>query len=457
MPNIRLPIEVKFILDTLESYGHEAFVVGGCIRDCLMGKIPNDWDICTSAIPSEIVDIFSEHSIIQTGIRHGSVTLMINLQMLATTHNGLEGRKKYDITTYRKESNYIDNRHPDSVEFIAEIKQDLARRDFTINALAFNPRTGIVDYFNGILDIQKHIIKAIGNADERFTEDALRILRALRFASTLEFKIDIDTDSAIFKNKNLLHNLSAERVANELNKLLLGDGAGKVINQYLFVIDEVLPDLVPIKRFSEKHFYNRTDILSHTLNSLDFASKNLIIRLVILFHDSGIPFCHLKKNCTSHLNEHSKMSERIAFKTLSKLKYDTNTIKIVSELILYHNVTILPEKKDIKRWLSRLGEDKFRQLLEVKKAISLTYSLFTQENVVFLYETINGLFIEILDQKLCFSLKDLAINGKDLVSIGIPEGVEIGQILKQLLDKVIDDEIENNYDILIKAAQKHVF
>ena len=406
---IKIPDETRYIINILETNGHEAFVVGGCVRDSLLGKEPQDWDICTSGLPEQIMKYFSEHHIhiIETGLRHGTVTLMLN-------------HKPFEITTYRADGVYTDNRRPDSVEFVGDLKKDLSRRDFTVNAMAYNPKTGVMDFFDGIKDLNAGIIKCVGDADKRFQEDALRIMRAMRFASVLGFSIESDTSKAMRENKNLLNNISAERIANELNRLIVGNGVKNILSEHMAVITEIIPEILPI---IDSEWQN-------ILTGLENIQPDIILRLAMLFPDHDT-----------------------AGKILRRLKYDNYTVRAVTQLILYYDSDIQPERINIKRWLNKIGEERFRQLLEVKKAdnkaqaISRTWEKFEMLN------DIEFLLNEIIEQRQCFSLKDLAVNGRDLIDIGAVEGRQTGAILNQLLNMVIDEKIENGKTVLLETAE----
>ena len=385
--NIKIPDEVIYIINILESNGYEAYAVGGCVRDSLLGKEPKDWDICTSAIPEQTIKCFEGCHIIETGLKHGTITLMLNHQ-------------PFEITTYRIDGVYSDNRRPDNVEFVRDLKEDLSRRDFTVNAMAYNPKTGIADFFDGVKDLESRIIKCVGNPNKRFQEDALRIMRAMRFASVLGFEIDGNTSKAMFDNKSLLRNIASERVAVELNKLIVGDNVKEILLKHTDIICEVIPEI---------------SLSNDTLESLINSPKDLILRLVTLFHE---------------------INSDTAKKILSRLKYDNETIKTVTELVLYYDADIIPDRKSIKRWLKKIGAERFRKLLEIKKSDKLKIILD-----------------EIIGQNQCYSLKDLAVNGIDLIDIGITEGKKIGDILNKLTDMVIDEKIENDRTILLEIAK----
>ncbi|HHZ01380.1 MAG TPA: CCA tRNA nucleotidyltransferase [Tissierellia bacterium] len=391
--NINIPKEVKTALNILHNNNFEAYIVGGCVRDSLMGKAPTDWDITTSAKPDEIIKCFSEYRTIETGIKHGTVTVVIS-------------KMPIEITTYRVDGKYSDNRRPDEVFFTRDISFDLKRRDFTINALAYNERE-IIDLFGGIEDIKNKIIKCVGDPSERFNEDGLRILRALRFASVLEFSIEKNTARSIFENKNLLQNISRERINIELNKLIMGNNFYEIMYSYRDVVVVFLPG---IEVFSKEE-------LVYRLNSMKILNT-LALRLAILLH--GIEFPE---------------------KVLMDLKYDNKTIKTVKLLTENIDEKIYPDSINIKRWLNKIGPTNLKMLINIKRA------LFKEEKEDLLQiETImNG----IIESNQCYSLKTLAVNGKDLIEAGVPKGKKIGIVLEDLLNKVIEGKLENNKESLM--------
>jgi len=438
---MKIPDEVQYILNTLENNGCAAYAVGGCVRDSLLGKEPKDWDICTPALPEHTMKFFAEHKIIETGLRHGTITLRIN-------HNSFE------VTTYRIDGVYSDNRHPDKVEFANDLKEDLSRRDFTINAMAYNPKTGIVDFFGGAKDLEYGIIKCVGDANKRFQEDALRIMRALRLASVLGFSISSDTSKAILENKSLLKNIAVERIAAELNKLIVGNNVRNIFLKYISVITEIIPEITPTIGFDQNNPYHCYDVLNHILYSVENARKDVSIRLAMLFHDIAKPECYSEVDGTGHAYGHPKLSSEAAKEILLRLKYDNNTIETVTQLILHHDEDILPHRKHIRRWLNKIGEKRLRQLLEVKRADTMAQSPYSRQKKI---DDLTGILIlvdDVIRQRHCFSLKDLAVNGRDLMNSGITDGVMIGTILNQLMDKVIDGQIENDKLVLLETADK---
>ena len=435
--NIKIPDEVHYIITTIEKNGCAAYAVGGCVRDSLLGKEPKDWDICTLAQPDQVIKYFQEHRIIETGLRHGTVTVMLN-------------DKPFEITTYRIDGVYSDNRRPDKVEFVNDLKEDLSRRDFTINAMAYNRKTGIVDFFGGVKDLHSGVIKCVGDADKRFQEDALRIMRALRFASTTGFSIDDVVSKAMFDNKHLLHNIAAERIAGELNKLIVGDGVRDVLLKHISIITEIIPEMSPVIDFKHNNPYHCYDVLNHILFSVENAVKNVNIRLAMLFHDIAKPECYTETNGIGHFYKHPQRGSEIAKTILLRLRYDHKTIDTATQLILWHDADIQPSMKHIRRWLNKVGEKRLRQLLEVKKADAMAYAADYRQVRISELNRVLVLIDEIIEQKQCFSLKDLAVNGNDLIALGIPQGVKIKMVLNQLMDMVIDERLENDKATLLE-------
>ena len=319
--------------------------------------------------------------------------------------------------------------------------------------MAYNPQDHLIDLFGGQHDIRQKIIRCVGNPDTRFREDALRILRALRFATTLDFDLEEKTEKALFDNRKLLLNISGERISAELNKILMGDNIHIFLMKYFEIFCVSIPELKLLQNNEQQNPYHIYDILTHTAFCLQHAKKDIMIRLTMLFHDIGKPECKTTENGIHHFYGHSKKSVNIAKSILKRLKYDQQTIETVTTLILYHDTTLTDSKKSIKRWLNKIGEERFRQLLEVKYADTMAKSEKAKHEKLPLLKRISELLEEIISSKQCFSIKDLAIDGNDLINIGIPEGKEIGQILKHLLELVIDEEIENQKEELLKVLR----
>lgn len=422
----------------LESDGHAAFIVGGCVRDAIMKKEPSDWDICTSALPEQVIACFAQYPVIKTGLKHGTVTVVVD-------------GENFEITTFRVDGDYTDHRRPDSVAFTAKIDDDLSRRDFTMNAIAYNPRTGIVDPFNGAADITKGIVRCVGDSDARFDEDALRIMRALRFSAVLRFSISQNTAESMRAKKHLLYNISAERINAEFSKLLLGTDTVKVLREFTPIITEFLPEIQPSVGFEQFNPYHIYDVWEHTLESIGFSAPDLILRLTMLFHDLGKPLCFVRDGKgIGHFVGHQDYSRDIAETALTRLRFDNETIRSVTELVKNHDTTIESSTRSVKRCLNRMGEEQFLRLLRVKESdIQAQNPELVQQR---LQETANLRVIcsRIIQEKQCFSLKDLAVSGRDLIGLGIPEGKEIGVFLKFALDAVMREEIGNTRGELLR-------
>jgi len=438
---IKVPEEVQYIIGTLEENGYEAFIVGGCVRDAVLGKEPEDWDICTPALPEQTIKCFKEQHIIETGLKHGTVTIVVD-------------HKPFEITTYRIDGSYSDNRHPDSVEFVNDLKEDLSRRDFTINAMAYNPDRGVVDFFDSISDIKDHVIRCVGDADKRFQEDALRIMRALRFAAVLGFDIEEKTSAAIFRNKELLKNIAAERISSEINKLIVGQNIGDLLLSYTSVIKTIIPEISEMIGFEQNNPYHYLDVWRHTIESVVNAPADKVLRLTMLFHDIAKPKCYTVNDSVGHFYGHSQVSADMTKQILKRLKYDKDTVKTVTQLIFYHDTDIQPKRKHIRRWLNRIGEERFRRLIEVMKADVMAQSERSRIEKINELEKVVPVLDEIIKQQLCFSLRDLDVNGRDLIAAGVTEGAEIGKTLNRLLEMVIDELLENEKDKLIAAAKE---
>lgn len=431
------------LIELIENAGYEAFAVGGCVRDGLRGKACNDVDITTSALPNEIEKILSANNIkyVETGLKHGTITAVV-------------GKEPFEITTYRTDGQYKDNRHPDNVSFVTDIEADLSRRDFTVNAMAYNKAKGIVDLFSGKTDLNNKVIRAVGDADLRFKEDALRIMRAIRFASVLDFEIEPETEKAIFANKKLLKNVSAERLFSELSKLLLGDNAFNVMLEYREVLAVIIPELTPMfdcQQINQWHIY---DVWVHTCKAVVSCPKDLKLRLTMLFHDIGKPIMKTTdENGINHFKGHPKVSAEITSPILKRLKVSNEIYDFVMTLIPIHDITIGTDRKNIKKWLRKLGRDAngeyyLKSLLAVRMADRLAQNkkktIFEIENL----DTIANEIDSIIEQNEALSVNDLAVNGFDLMALGI-KGKEIGETLDILLDLVIDDKLINEKKVLL--------
>ena len=439
--DIKIPNDAESIINRLNDNGYEAYIVGGCVRDSILGRAPNDWDVCTSATPDKMIEIFADHEVIPTGLQHGTVTIVIN-------------HIPYECTTFRIDGNYSDNRRPDKVEFTTDIVQDLSRRDFTVNAIAYNPKTGLVDPFGGAEDIKARVIRCVGNADDRFDEDALRVMRALRFASVYGFVISEDTSNAIHRKAENLNNIAAERINTELCKLLCGQGVLDILLNYSDVISAIIPEIKPCVGFNQNNRYHQYTIYDHIAHAVsNYKGSDVIIKIALLLHDIGKPTCYTEDENGGHFYGHGVPSRDIAERIVERLKFDNRTKKDVVELVLYHDAVIEPTIKVVKRWLNKVGEEQLFRLLDIRMADILAHAEGTQQSRIDRCVAVRKIAEDILASEQCFKLKDLAVNGNDLMDIGIPQGREVGNTLNRLLDMVINGEAQNKKDELLSLAQ----
>ena len=428
----------KFAIKKLRENGYEAYVVGGCVRDMIMGRDANDFDVTTSALPQETQAVFGEERTFDTGLKHGTLTLAYN-------------KENIEITTYRIDSEYIDNRHPSSVSFTRVLSEDLARRDFTMNALVYNDQSGIIDYFGGIDDINSKIIRAIGDAHKRFEEDALRILRAMRFSSVLGFDIEAKTKEAMLKCKHLLSNISAERIAQELKKLLLGKYVKKAIMENYEILGELCPEFIKMKGFEQHNNWHIYDVLEHTAVATESVEPVHHLRLAMLFHDVGkVHSFTMDENGVGHFYGHYEKSAEIVKSFLIKYKYDNYTKEEVYKLVKMHDMYTEEDEVLVKKRLNRIGEQRFLDLIKIQRADNMAQNseLTRMEHFDNLEKIANKLIKE-----SCFKLSSLAINGKDLIELGI-KGVKIGEFLNMLLEEVIEEKIPNEREALINRIKE---
>lgn len=432
----------KRILAMLENAGFEAYFAGGCVRDALMGRAAEDIDVATDALPGQVRDVFSGCRVIETGIRHGTVTV-----------DGVE------VTTYRSDGTYSDGRHPDDVRFVSSIEEDLSRRDFTINAMACDIRGKLTDPYGGRDDIAGRIIRAVGDPGQRFHEDGLRIMRGLRFAAVLGFEIEENTAEAMRKGSHLLKKISAERIFAELKKLLAGDFAGDVLRRYTDVLKDVLPELWAMKGFEQHNPYHKYDVLEHCIRAMEAVAtteENLDeMKLAALFHDVGKPETYFTDDeGIGHFYGHPAKSEELVRGILHRLKADKATLERVAVLVKYHDLIFENDEKLLKRWMNRLGADVLRQILEIKLADNFATGNMSP-GLERKFNDIRDTMAEIIEQGQCFSLKDLAVGGNDLIAAGLEPGPDMGRILGMLLDAVIDGKCENKREPLIELAVLH--
>ena len=437
--NVEVPAPVNYIIQELEKCGHEAYMVGGCVRDSVLGRKPHDYDICTSATPDEILKAFPDEEIIPTGLQHGTVTILIN-------------KEPFEVTTYRIDGDYSDNRRPDNVTFTKNLVEDLRRRDFTINAMAYNPKTGLIDPFNGMEDIKYKKIRCVGSAEDRFNEDALRILRAIRFEAQLGFAGLPETMFEIERQYDRLKNISIERINSEFCKIVASEQFCVELVLYPNVFSLFIPELKDLIGFQQNNPYHAYDVFDHTVHAIEKCeSDDLVVRLAVFFHDFGKPHSYQDgEDGIRHFKGHGKVSAEITDSIMKRLRFDNETRNNVVELVYYHDATFEVGNKYVKRWLNKIGEKQFRRLLEIRKADIKGQKPDYEESRMEKVNNIENILEEILSEKSCFSLKDLAVNGNDVKEVmKLKEGKDIGYWLNEILKRVIDGELENNkYDLV---------
>ncbi len=414
--HINLPEKVKKIITELERAGFEAYAVGGCVRDSVLGRNPNDWDITTSAAPAQTKAVFRRT--VDTGIKHGTVTVLL-------------GDESFEVTTYRIDGEYEDSRHPKAVTFTSSLVEDLQRRDFTINAMAYNDRTGLVDEFGGIADLNGKIIRCVGNPKERFSEDALRMLRAVRFSAQLGFEIEENTCQAIKELAPNLKNISAERVQAELVKLLTSPNPDYMRKAYeLGITKVILPELDAAFATKQNNPHHMYTVGEHLMHCLTFTRADKCLRIAALLHDIGKPPSKTTDgNGIDHFHGHAELGEEMAVKILRRLKFDNDTVARVRAYIKYHDYGIEPTSRAVRRAVRKIGEESFGGVLEIKRADCLAQSMYMRKEKLAELDRVCELYSEILDSKQCVSLKSLEISGSDLIALGVPQGKEIGRRL----------------------------
>lgn len=433
----------SYVLDAIQQLnaaGYEGYAVGGCVRDSLLGKAPHDWDLATSAKPEQVKAVFAGCRVLETGIQHGTVTLL--------TDGG-----PLEITTYRIDGVYSDGRRPDSVAFTGSLKEDLARRDFTVNAMACHPEEGLVDCFGGREDLRNGVIRCVGDPDKRFSEDALRLMRALRFSSVLGFSIHPDTAESLLRCREALAHIAAERILSELLKLLCGKDVFRVLMEYPQLLWVFLPELQPMRHFDQHTPYHLYDVWEHTARAVAAAPPEPALRLAMLFHDAGKPASFTRDAAgQGHFKGHAAVSETLAKKMLARLKASNELKERVLMLVRCHDDSIPAERKAVRRALGRFGAEGFFALLQAKRADDAAKNPeFSRSAQIDALETLAK---ELLDEGACFSLKDLAVTGSDLLAAGCPAGPEVGRVLKMLLEQVMEERCSNQRDELLeKAAQ----
>lgn len=438
---IRLPIPeyVQAAIALLEQKGFCCYIVGGCVRDSLLGKTPYDYDLTTSATPDEMLSVFEGLHTIKTGLKHGTLTVV------SQGHN-------LEITTFRTDGEYLDNRHPKEVSFSRNIADDLSRRDFTVNAMAYSEKDGLIDLFGGRADLEDKIIRCVGDPDRRFNEDGLRIMRGLRFAATLGFSIEPSTAKAIHENRELLKNIAVERIWSEFSKLICGRGATDILDGFYDVVGVIIPEMLPCVGFDQQSKYHCCDVYTHTLKAVDNCRQDdMCLRLAAFFHDIAKPSTFVKDESGGHFPEHAERGAEITNEIMLRFRTDNDTRKRVTRLVAEHCRQIEPTERAVRRFMSTHSEDDTRRTLELGKADRLACAESYRDTAN--YDEIQQLVDKIKADDACLSLKSLKIHGDDLIELGFV-GKEIGKALDFLLNEVLDGKLENEKAALISAAEK---
>lgn len=432
----------RFILEQLEQQGYEASAVGGCVRDLLRGEIPHDWDITTSARPEEVLKVFAGEQVLTTGLRHGTVTVL------------LDGNP-YEVTTYRADGTYTDGRRPDAVVFVSALEEDLARRDFTVNAMALDRHGVLHDPFGGQADLQQNILRCVGEPERRFREDGLRLMRALRFAATLEFSIHPDTARALHTCRDMLTHVAGERIQAELFRLLPGPGAGAVLRAFPDVLAVFWPELAPLPGFDQRSPWHCYDLWEHTVRAVENVPPTIPLRLAALLHDVGKPACFsVDESGTGHFYGHPAVSARLADEMLRRLHTSNTLREEVVSLVERHHWDLPPTEAVVRRRLRQLGPEGFSALLALQRADLHGQAGDIAAPRLAELDRTEALARDILAQRPCLSLKELAFSGKDVLALGVSPGPAVGEILKALLDRVAEGELPNTREALLPAARE---
>ena len=440
MVEIQIPEKVNKIIHTLQEHGYEAYAVGGCVRDSFLGREPMDWDITTSAMPEETKALFP-HTF-DTGIEHGTITVLLD-------HEGFE------VTTYRVDGKYEDSRHPKEVIFVRNLKEDLLRRDFTINAMAYNEKEGLVDIFGGMDDLKAGIIRCVGNAQARFSEDALRILRGIRFAAQLGFELEDETREGMRLLAPTLRKISAERIQVELVKTLTSSRPDLLREAWkLGITKEFLPEFDLAMETTQETVHHMYTVGEHILHTLLEVRPDRILRLTMLLHDIGKPYRKtMDADGVAHFKGHPEKSSELANEILHRLKFDNDTIRKVTKLVRYHDHRMPVTPAHVRRAVHEIGEDLFPLYLEVRRADVSAQSMYQREEKIADIDGVEKLYHEILERNECVSLKMLAVTGKDLIAAGMKPGKEIGQMLEHFLDLVLEHPELNQKEELLERIE----
>ncbi len=440
---IALPEKVSYIIDTFMQAGYEAYAVGGCVRDSILGREPGDWDITTSATPMEMKALFPRT--IDTGIAHGTVTVML-------------GREGFEVTTYRIDGKYEDARHPKEVTFTPNLLEDLKRRDFTINAMAYNDKNGLVDAFDGIGDLNRKVIRCVGDAEKRFTEDALRMMRAVRFAAQLGFSIDPDTKQAICTLSPSLAYISAERIQTELVKLLVSAHPEEMRTLYETGLTKImLPEFDMMMRTEQNNPHHIYTVGEHTIAALLHVENDKVLRLTMLLHDVAKPVCQTTgEDGFHHFYDHQRRGSEMAEEILQRLKFDNATTERVCRLIGGHDDNPPITERSVRRAVVRLGRKAYPDIFAVKRADVLAQSTYKQAEKLQYIDEYEACYNRIIEKEQCLSLKDLAVKGSDLIAEGMKPGPRLGQVLQNLFELVLEEPEKNTKEYLLKKSREMI-
>lgn len=441
--NIKLPDKVKHILDCLLAHGYEAYAVGGCIRDSLLGSVPKDWDITTSALPMQVKELFARTA--DTGLQHGTVTVLL-------------GREGFEVTTYRIDGAYTDGRHPDEVIFTPSLLEDLRRRDFTINAMAYNEQQGLVDAFGAAEDLRAGMIRCVGNPMDRFKEDALRMLRAVRFAAQLDFVMEEHTKRAVRRLAADLNRISAERIQAELVKLAVSPHPAYIRVLYELGISKViLPELDRMMETKQNHPHHCATVGEHTILAMCHTAPDKILRLAALFHDIAKPLCKTTDEAgIDHFHGHPQQSAEMAENIFRRLKFDRNTMDRVCALVRWHDYNPQLSEEAVRRAVVRTGQEQYPAIFALKRADILAQSSYLRQEKLDYVDRYEQLYREMMARGDCISLKQLAVTGRDMIALGIQPGKQVGMMLSLLLDQVIREPEKNERTYLLQYAQNHM-
>lgn len=436
---IEYPKNVGYIIEKLNDNGFEAFMVGGCVRDSLLGRTPYDWDVTTNALPQDVKKIF--YKTYDTGIKHGTVSVVVEDAII-------------EVTTYRVDGEYSDNRRPKQVSYTTSLEEDLARRDFTINALAYNPKIGLVDPFEGLKDINGKIIRAVGNSGDRFLEDALRMLRAVRFSAQLGFTIEAETYCAIHENSVLIRNISKERVRDELNKILTSLYPSKFNHLYKTgLLQYIIPDFIPCYKTEQNNPYHVYNVAEHIIHTVESVEADKILRWTMLLHDIGKPPRKTTdEKGIDHFYGHPQVSADMAERILNDLRLDKATIRKIVTLIKYHDIDLFDTERSIRRVANKVGEHLFLQLVEVQRADAMGQNPEYLEERLIKTDNIKLIYDKVKNDNHCLSIEQMALKGNDLIAMGMKPGKDLGRILSILFDAVLENPELNNKEKLMELV-----